>query len=160
MFCQRRFSWERAFVFELLLKLSHIFKVKPPQSRRPTDDEFFSSSDRTKPDLAFLKQHFFDEGRLTESQALYIIRAATELFKNEPNVLELDIPLTGMLHSFLIAVAFFHAWTVCGDIHGQYVRKPSPIFLNWLFWVLHSTISWSCLKAVSEETRLKRDICF
>ncbi|GJJ10603.1 3',5'-cyclic-nucleotide phosphodiesterase [Clathrus columnatus] len=77
--------------------------VKPPESRRPTDDEFFSSSDRTKPNVTFLKDHFFNEGRLTESQALYIIKTATEILKNEPNVLELDIPLT-----------------VCGDIHGQY----------------------------------------
>jgi serine/threonine-protein phosphatase 2B catalytic subunit len=30
--------------------------------------------DRTKPDIAFLKNHFYREGRLTEEQALFILR--------------------------------------------------------------------------------------
>lgn len=39
----------------------------------PTDDQFFSKVDKTKPDIAFLKNHFYREGRLTEEQALYIL---------------------------------------------------------------------------------------
>lgn len=39
----------------------------------PTDDQFWSKQDRTKPDIAFLKNHFYREGRLTEEQALYIL---------------------------------------------------------------------------------------
>lgn len=39
----------------------------------PTDDQFWSTTDKTKPDIAFLKNHFYREGRLTEEQALYIL---------------------------------------------------------------------------------------
>ena len=40
---------------------------------------------------------------MTEDQALWIIKAGTELLKAEPNLLEMDAPIT-----------------VCGDVHGQY----------------------------------------
>jgi serine/threonine-protein phosphatase 2B catalytic subunit len=39
----------------------------------PTDEQFWSKEDPTKPDIAFLKNHFYREGRLTEEQALYIL---------------------------------------------------------------------------------------
>lgn len=39
----------------------------------PTDDQFWSKVYKTKPDIAFLKNHFYREGRLTEEQALYIL---------------------------------------------------------------------------------------
>lgn len=70
----------------------------------PTDDQFWSSVDPTKPDIAFLKNHFYREGRLHDHQALFILHQATEILKNEPNLLNVDAPIT-----------------VCGDIHGQYV---------------------------------------
>jgi serine/threonine-protein phosphatase 2B catalytic subunit len=69
----------------------------------PTDQQFYSPQDSTKPNLAFLKQHFYREGRLTEAQALYIIEEGTKVLKQEPNLLEMDAPIT-----------------VCGDVHGQY----------------------------------------
>ncbi|CAO1622363.1 unnamed protein product [Sympodiomycopsis kandeliae] len=77
--------------------------VQAPAFRKPTDEEFFSETDPTKPDIAFLKNHFYREGRLTDEQAVFILRRATEILKSEPNVLEVDAPIT-----------------VCGDIHGQY----------------------------------------
>jgi serine/threonine-protein phosphatase 2B catalytic subunit len=40
---------------------------------------------------------------LTEQQALWIIKKGTEVLKAEPNLLEMDAPIT-----------------VCGDVHGQY----------------------------------------
>ena len=61
----------------------------------PTDAQFFSREDPTKPDIAFLKNHFYREGRVTEEQALYIITKGTELLKAEPNLLEVDAPITG-----------------------------------------------------------------
>src|SRR6201995_1744695 len=69
----------------------------------PPNDSFWWNEDRSKPNLAFLKNHFYREGRLTEEQALFIIRSGTEILKNEPNLLEMEAPIT-----------------VCGDVHGQY----------------------------------------
>ncbi|KAE8267263.1 hypothetical protein A4X09_0g5090 [Tilletia walkeri] len=77
--------------------------VQAPAFSKPTDEQFFSKTDPTKPDIAFLKNHFYREGRLTEEQALFILRRATEILRKEPNLLEVDAPIT-----------------VCGDIHGQY----------------------------------------
>ncbi|KAL7415147.1 Serine/threonine-protein phosphatase 2B catalytic subunit A1 [Mrakia frigida] len=77
--------------------------VQAPAMTVPTDEQFYLASDPTKPDIAFLKNHFYREGRLTEEQALFILTRASEILANEPNLLEVDAPIT-----------------VCGDIHGQY----------------------------------------
>ncbi|KAF9235602.1 Metallo-dependent phosphatase-like protein [Melanogaster broomeanus] len=77
--------------------------VQAPAMSIPTDAQFFSKHDPTKPDIAFLKNHFYREGRVSEDQALWIIEKATALLRVEPNVLQVDAPIT-----------------VCGDIHGQY----------------------------------------
>ncbi|KAK0526289.1 3',5'-cyclic-nucleotide phosphodiesterase (PDEase) (3':5'-CNP) [Tilletia horrida] len=77
--------------------------VQAPAFLKPTDEQFYSKTDPSKPDIAFLKNHFYREGRLTEDQALFILRSATEILRKEPNLLEVDAPIT-----------------VCGDIHGQY----------------------------------------
>ena len=77
--------------------------VQAPAFQPPPDDVFRSPNDRSKPNLQFLKQHFCREGRLTEEQALWIIESGTKLLKSEPNMLEMDAPIT-----------------VCGDVHGQY----------------------------------------
>jgi serine/threonine-protein phosphatase 2B catalytic subunit len=61
----------------------------------PTDDQFFSKTDKGKPDVAFLKTHFYREGRLKEEHALHIIEKATQLLRAEPNVLSVDSPVTG-----------------------------------------------------------------
>ncbi|KAI9664202.1 MAG: 3',5'-cyclic-nucleotide phosphodiesterase (PDEase) (3':5'-CNP) [Alyxoria varia] len=77
--------------------------VQAPATYLPSEDQFWASSDQTKPNLNFLKQHFYREGRLSEEQALWIIHKGTELFRAEPNLLEMEAPIT-----------------VCGDVHGQY----------------------------------------
>ncbi|RYP79724.1 hypothetical protein DL770_006566 [Monosporascus sp. CRB-9-2] len=77
--------------------------VQAPAMFKPTDEQFFEDEAQSKPDIAFLKQHFYREGRLTEEQALWIIKKGTELLQAEPNLLEMDAPIT-----------------VCGDVHGQY----------------------------------------
>jgi serine/threonine-protein phosphatase 2B catalytic subunit len=90
-------------VFELLYLTPPTTDVQAPAMHPPTDQQFFSSQDPSKPNLQFLKQHFYREGRLTEEQALYIIEEGTKVLKQEPNLLEMDAPIT-----------------VCGDVHGQY----------------------------------------
>jgi serine/threonine-protein phosphatase 2B catalytic subunit len=77
--------------------------VQAPAVQKPTSEDFFSKEDPEKPDIAFLKNHFYREGRITEEQAIYIINKGTEILKQESNLLEVDAPIT-----------------VCGDIHGQY----------------------------------------
>ncbi|KAJ6469440.1 serine/threonine-protein phosphatase 2B catalytic subunit A1 [Mycena sanguinolenta] len=77
--------------------------VQAPSPNIPTAAQFFSSADQSKPDIAFLKNHFYREGRLSEEQALWILAKGTEVLRREPNVLNVDAPIT-----------------VCGDIHGQY----------------------------------------
>ncbi|KAF9881016.1 serine threonine-protein phosphatase 2b catalytic subunit [Colletotrichum karsti] len=77
--------------------------VQAPAMFTPSDEQFFEDETHTKPNINFLKQHFYREGRLTEEQALWILRTATELLRAEPNLLEMDAPIT-----------------VCGDVHGQY----------------------------------------
>ena len=42
--------------------------VQAPAFLKPTDDQFYSDASRTKPDIAFLKNHFYREGRLTDEQ--------------------------------------------------------------------------------------------
>ncbi|KAL3431141.1 Serine/threonine-protein phosphatase 2B catalytic subunit [Aspergillus tetrazonus] len=78
-------------------------EVQAPALNKPSDDQFWDPEEPTKPNLQFLKQHFYREGRLTEDQALWIIQAGTQILKSEPNLLEMDAPIT-----------------VCGDVHGQY----------------------------------------
>ncbi|KAM4056303.1 calcineurin-like phosphoesterase [Hirsutella rhossiliensis] len=77
--------------------------VQAPAMFKPTDEQFFEDDSHAKPDIEFLKQHFYREGRLTDEQALWILKTGTELLRAEPNLLEMDAPIT-----------------VCGDVHGQY----------------------------------------
>ncbi|RXW22783.1 hypothetical protein EST38_g3094 [Candolleomyces aberdarensis] len=83
-------------------------QVPPPAARKPSEAEFFAPDERgeRKPNPAFLKDHFFKEGRLMEEQAMYIINLATRLLAKEPNMVEVKSPVT-----------------VCGDIHGQYFNR-------------------------------------
>ncbi|KAF8184843.1 serine/threonine-protein phosphatase 2B catalytic subunit [Pholiota molesta] len=79
-------------------------QVPPPAATKPTDEEFFMfEGQERKVNHEFLKGHFFREGRLKESQALYILEEATNIFSREPNMVPLRSPVT-----------------ICGDIHGQY----------------------------------------
>jgi len=71
--------------------------VQAPTATFPTDDQFFSKPKKGKPDVVFLKDHFYREGRIKEDQALYIVKKATKLFRVEPNVLTVpvDTPVIG-----------------------------------------------------------------
>ena len=78
--------------------------VPAPATDIPTDEQLFVPGiTPKKPNLKFLKDHLFREGRLSEAQALYIINTATKIMMAEPNLLDIEAPVT-----------------LCGDIHGQY----------------------------------------
>ncbi|KAI6032681.1 Metallo-dependent phosphatase [Pisolithus orientalis] len=79
--------------------------VAPPMTSKPTDEELFIRGPRGEqlPNVDFLRQHFIQEGRLTEDQALRILRQATALLSHEPNLIQVASPIT-----------------ICGDVHGQY----------------------------------------
>lgn len=80
-----------------------MIEVDPPAFQKPADDELWSKERPGCPDLAFLKEFFRKEGRLTEQQAKQILTSTKELLKKEPNLLRIPAPIT-----------------ICGDVHGQY----------------------------------------
>ncbi|KDQ55506.1 hypothetical protein JAAARDRAFT_195874 [Jaapia argillacea MUCL 33604] len=86
-------------------QLRNAREVPEPAYSPPTDGQLWVYNDvgQVKPDIKFLKRHFFHEGRLTEDQALALIDKATEVLSTEPNLLNVSGPVT-----------------ICGDIHGQY----------------------------------------
>ena len=101
---QRSFSLHEREDGKLVSTRVRVVKeVEPPNTFLPTDSQFFSTSDPSKPDLPFLKSHLGKEGRLRDEHALYIIEKASDLLESEPNLLTVEAPVT-----------------VCGDIHGQY----------------------------------------
>lgn len=79
-------------------------QVPPPIAHLPTDDQVFISDGRGGriPNAAFLKEHFLREGRLTENQALLILDQATKLLASEPNLVDVESPVTSKSPSFAI----------------------------------------------------------
>ncbi|KAH9916748.1 Metallo-dependent phosphatase [Epithele typhae] len=80
--------------------------VTPPAAHVPLDEDLFvhdKYTGRQRPNIDFLREHFFHEGRLSHKQANAILEQATDLMSREPNLLHVPSPVT-----------------VCGDIHGQY----------------------------------------
>jgi serine/threonine-protein phosphatase 2B catalytic subunit len=78
--------------------ISLIQEGQAPACNIPTDEQFYSKKDPTKPDLEFLKNHFLREGRLSIEQALYILKKGTAILKAEETLLELESPLTGIIY--------------------------------------------------------------
>jgi serine/threonine-protein phosphatase 2B catalytic subunit len=71
-------------------------QVPMPTSLIPKDDQVFITDQRgiRSPNAEFLKQHFLQEGRLTDTQALYILDQATQLLASEPNLVDVESPVT------------------------------------------------------------------
>ncbi|THH02932.1 hypothetical protein EW145_g6680 [Phellinidium pouzarii] len=86
-------------------KQRQVPEVPEPAWQKPRDDQFYiaDSHGRIRPNTEFLRNHFLREGRLTETQALYLIKEVSRVLSTEQNLLELQGPIS-----------------VCGDIHGQY----------------------------------------
>lgn len=100
---QRYACNETEYIPSEWLTVLRIPEVQAPALNIPLEESFWSPEDPSKPNLQFLRQHFYREGRLSEEQALWIIKKGTEVLRSEPNLLEMDAPIT-----------------VCGDVHGQY----------------------------------------
>ncbi|KAF9812448.1 hypothetical protein IEO21_06210 [Rhodonia placenta] len=81
-------------------------QVSPPIPYTPRDEDFYVPDVQAgihRPNVDLLRHHFWNEGRLTEQQALFILGQTTAMLSREPNMLHVEGPVT-----------------VCGDIHGQY----------------------------------------
>ena len=118
----------------VLLSLSlTLAKVQAPAMQVPTPEQFFANGgrDRSKPDIAFLKNHFYREGRLTEEQAIWIIDRATELLRREPNVLNVDAPITGTFQQSLLSqlayLASQSAVTFMANMYVWTMRGMMPV---------------------------------
>ncbi|EPS97146.1 hypothetical protein FOMPIDRAFT_1166816 [Fomitopsis schrenkii] len=88
------------------LRERQVKHVRPPATHTPDDQEFYVPDVQAgvhRPNVQLLRDHFLNEGRLTEHQALWILEQAATLLAQEPNMLQIEGPVT-----------------VCGDIHGQY----------------------------------------
>lgn len=85
-------------IFILLSRFERL-QVPEPAVHKPTDTEFYLTDEHgvTKPNPTFLKEHFYREGRLTESQALFILERATEVLSREPNMVTVKSPVTSKL---------------------------------------------------------------
>lgn len=76
--------------------------VPPPERKFLAKEKIFGENGKILTEN--LKQHFLKEGRLAISDAIELIRRATDVFSEEPNLLQnLKEPIN-----------------VIGDIHGQY----------------------------------------
>ncbi|KAF9235456.1 Metallo-dependent phosphatase-like protein [Melanogaster broomeanus] len=73
--------------------------VPPPIAWKPTDDQLFvreygHGDKNMMPNADFMKRHFWNEGRLTEQQALLILSQATALLSREPTLVHVESPVT------------------------------------------------------------------
>lgn len=74
--------------------------VAPPLHPLLMKDVF---DDKGVPKLGSIREHLQKEGRLDMPAALKLVKMGADIFKTEPNLLELSYPIT-----------------VCGDVHGQF----------------------------------------
>ena len=88
------------------MKSDRVVKKVPAPPLRPIDhDQLFLSKHHLdgKPNWRLLKDHLKQEGRVNKADCLQLIQMASTLFRREPNLIELQDPVT-----------------IVGDIHGQY----------------------------------------
>ena len=80
-------------------------QVRPPAAHKPDDQHFYVPDVQAgvhRPNVRLLRDHFFNEGRLTEQQAIWILDQTTTLLTQEPNMLQIDGPVTGELHRVIL----------------------------------------------------------
>ncbi len=88
-----------------MFHISWYVEVKDVRPTPLSDQELFikDETDRDIVNTEALKQHFFEEGRLSEDQVMRLLELGTALLRKEPNLVESMAPIT-----------------IVGDIHGQY----------------------------------------
>lgn len=64
-----------------------------PPSKKLAASDIYDNKGKPKPDV--LKQHFTQEGRLTEECALRLISEGSTLLREEKTMLDIEAPLTG-----------------------------------------------------------------
>ena len=79
-----------------------ITSVPYPETDILTEDELFNSSTGL-PSISLLKKHLQNQGRVDERCALRLVEGAQQIFQSEPNIVEIEQPVT-----------------IVGDIHGQF----------------------------------------
>lgn len=84
------------------------------------DEALFVSDENGKPSVntAALREHFFEEGKLTDAQVTKLLRMGSDLLRLEPNLVEVAAPITGIkdkMDFYNITITI-----VVGDIHGQF----------------------------------------
>ncbi len=71
-------------------------QVPPPCTTTPPDNKFYIKGEdgtiRANPHI--LRDHFFHEGRVTETQAMFILEQATQMLSREPNLVSVQSPVT------------------------------------------------------------------
>ncbi|CAF4688664.1 unnamed protein product [Rotaria sp. Silwood1] len=79
-----------------------INSIPYPRASLLTEDQLFDSSSGL-PSIPLLKEHLQNEGRLDKRCALRLIELAQQIFKDEPNMLRVEQPVT-----------------IVADVHGQF----------------------------------------
>lgn len=102
--------------------MARLDQVQAPAMSISTNMQFFSREDPSKPDIAFLKNHFYREGRVTEEQAMFILEKGNAL-SQICWTLTRPSSVSGRASLVLCGAGTdrLYAPSVCGDIHGQYV---------------------------------------
>lgn len=63
------------------------------------EDELFDK--QRKPKIENLKQHLIKEGRVHPDHIIEIVQQAKAILKNEPNLLKLQDPITGIIYQLI-----------------------------------------------------------